>query len=54
MNNVHNDIATMRQLIASHQDGFALPRHFYVSQAVYDHDIKAYWSESWIWAGHTS
>ena len=49
-----SDIELMHKLIAEHQEGFALPRHFYTSQAVYEHDIKAYWNSSWIWVGHVS
>ena len=49
-----SDINMMHKLVAEHQDGFALPRHFYTSQAVYEHDIKAYWNNSWIWVGHVS
>ena len=48
------DIELMHKLIAEHQEGFALPRHFYTSQTVYEHDIKAYWNNSWIWVGHVS
>ncbi len=35
-------------------EGHALPRGFYTSQDIYDHDIAAYWSRSWLWAGHVS
>jgi len=43
-----------RELTEAHRDGFALPRPFYTSQAVYENDIKTYWNGSWIWVGHTS
>ncbi len=49
-----NDIELMHKLVDVQQDGIALPRHFYTSQAVYEHDIKAYWNRSWIWVGHVS
>lgn len=32
--------------------GFGLPRRFYTSAGVYENDIKNYWNNSWIWAGH--
>jgi len=41
-------------LIASHTQGHALPRDFYTSQAVYEHDIATYWNKSWLWVGHVS
>ncbi len=50
----HDDIQIMRDLVKDYRDGFALPRHFYTSEAVYEHDLKAYWNGSWIWAGHVS
>ena len=49
-----DDIDIMRQLVRDHQEGYALPRHFYTSEAVYDHDLKAFWNGSWIWVGHIS
>ncbi len=49
-----DDLRTMRELIAGYKEGFALPRHFYTSQAVYEQDLKTYWNHSWIWAGHVS
>ncbi|MFW8635124.1 aromatic ring-hydroxylating oxygenase subunit alpha [Cribrihabitans pelagius] len=49
-----DDLQVMRELIESHREGFALERHFYSSQAVYDNDIKAFWNRNWIWAGHVS
>ncbi len=41
-------------LIVKHQHGHALPRDFYTSQAIYDHDIAAVWNRNWIWVGHES
>ena len=32
--------------------GFALPRPFYTRADIYEHDIAAYWNQSWIWVGH--
>lgn len=49
-----DDLKLMRDLVAKQPEGFALPRHFYTSQAVYDRDISAYWNRSWIWVGHVS
>ena len=51
---VMDDLQIMRESIAGYKEGFALPRHFYTSQAVYEHDLKTYWNRSWIWAGHIS
>ncbi|MFD1157467.1 aromatic ring-hydroxylating oxygenase subunit alpha [Roseovarius aestuarii] len=39
-------------LFAQHQPGYALPREFYTSQMIYDHDIAAVWNRNWIWVGH--
>ena len=49
-----DDLQVMRELMESHREGFALERHFYTSQAVYDHDIKMFWNRNWIWVGHVS
>ncbi len=49
-----DDLTMMRDLIDQHREGFALPRHFYASQAVFDHDIQRFWSHNWIWVGHIS
>lgn len=49
-----DDLNLMRDLAAKHRKGFALPRHFYTTQAVYENDISAYWNQSWIWVGHVS
>ena len=45
---------TLDTLLAEHQPGYALPRDFYTSQAVFDHDIAAIWNRNWIWVGHES
>jgi len=45
-------LQVMHDLIANQPEGFALPRHFYNSPAVYDHDIRAFWNRNWIWVGH--
>lgn len=49
-----DDLQVMRELMESHQEGFALERHFYTSQAVYEHDIQRVWNRNWIWVGHVS
>ena len=49
-----DDLQVMRELMESHREGFALDRHFYTSEAVYDHDIKMFWNRNWIWVGHVS
>ena len=46
--------AELSPLIAQYKPGMALPRDFYTSQAIYDHDIATYWNQSWIWVGHIS
>lgn len=49
-----DELQLMHDLIVDQPEGFALPRHFYTSQAVYDHDIRAFWNRNWIWVGHVS
>ena len=49
-----NPRAEFDALKARWQEGHALPREFYTSQAIYDLDIDQYWNRSWIWAGHES
>ena len=44
----------MRSLIKGCKTGVALPREFYTSEDVYQHDIKLFWNQSWIWVGHVS
>lgn len=44
----------LQALIESCQPGFALPRPFYTREDIYQHDIRAYWNESWLWVGHIS
>ncbi|MCE8526180.1 aromatic ring-hydroxylating dioxygenase subunit alpha [Ruegeria pomeroyi] len=41
-------------LIAEYHPGLAMPRGFYTSQAIYDHDIARVWNRNWLWAGHES
>jgi len=47
-------LADVKDLARTRRPGFALPRSFYTSPAVFDHDIKSFWSSNWIWVGHTS
>ncbi|MGI9512227.1 MAG: aromatic ring-hydroxylating oxygenase subunit alpha [Anderseniella sp.] len=47
-------LADIRDLAKTRQAGFALPREFYTSPAVFEHDIKAFWNRNWIWVGHVS
>ena len=49
-----DDLDQMHALAAAHREGEALPRLFYTSEAVYEHDIVAFWNRSWIWVGHIS
>ncbi|WP_433989363.1 Carnitine monooxygenase oxygenase subunit (plasmid) [Pseudoseohaeicola sp. NH-UV-7] len=46
--------AGLGALVQKCQPGFALPRDFYTRPDIYQHDIKTYWNESWIWVGHVS
>lgn len=46
--------AELDTLIADVTPGRALPRGFYTSAAIYDHDIASFWNQSWIWVGHVS
>lgn len=41
-------------LMSEHKSGFALPRDFYTSRDIFDHDISHVWNRNWIWVGHTS
>ncbi len=50
----HGDIQNVRSLAREHDIGYALERPFYASQAVYEWDIRKFWSENWLWAGHSS
>ncbi len=49
-----DDLQVMRDLMEAQREGFALPRHFYTTQAVYDNDISTFWNRNWIWVGHVS
>ncbi len=42
------------QLISDHKTGYALPRGFYTSESIFDHDIATVWNRNWIWVGHES
>lgn len=44
----------VQDLAESYREGFALPRDFYASPEVFEHDIKNYWNRNWIWVGHVS
>lgn len=46
--------ATLDDLLAQTLQGMALPRGFYTSPELYEHDIAAFWNRSWIWVGHVS
>ena len=50
----HPELDRMHALAKVHREGEALPRLFYTSEAVYEHDIDAFWNQSWIWVGHVS
>ncbi|MEB8386434.1 aromatic ring-hydroxylating dioxygenase subunit alpha [Rhodobacteraceae bacterium KMM 6894] len=41
-------------LLDQHRQGFALPRDFYTSKAIFDYDVDAVWNRNWIWVGHES
>lgn len=46
------NLSNIRELAKTHRSGFALPREFYTSAAVFEHDIKSFWNRNWIWVGH--
>ena len=46
--------ADLSELLEQHTPGYALPREFYTSQAVFDRDIADVWNRNWIWVGHES
>ncbi len=43
----------LRQLVASRQEGYGLPREFYHDQALYTHEIERIWRTGWLFAGYT-
>jgi len=46
--------ADLKKLVDQHKPGYALPREFYSSEAIYDRDIADVWNRNWIWVGHES
>ena len=44
----------IRDLIDSHDDGFALDRAFYTDAEIYKRDISEVFLKSWLYAGHSS
>ena len=42
----------LTRLCAEVREGYALPRSFYTSDVIFEHDIKSYWNRNWIWVGH--
>lgn len=44
----------MKQLINKAQSGYSLPGEFYTSPEVYQKDLRCYWAQNWVWAGHVS
>ncbi|NVO56239.1 aromatic ring-hydroxylating dioxygenase subunit alpha [Rhodobacteraceae bacterium B1Z28] len=46
--------ANLNELVGQHTPGYALPREFYTSEAVFDRDIADVWNRNWIWVGHES
>lgn len=43
----------LRQLVASRQEGYGLPRAFYHDQALYEREMECIWRGGWLFAGHT-
>ncbi|HEY0756104.1 MAG TPA: aromatic ring-hydroxylating dioxygenase subunit alpha [Ktedonobacteraceae bacterium] len=43
----------IRQLVASRQEGYALPRAFYHDLALYAHESQSIWRNGWLFAGFT-
>jgi phenylpropionate dioxygenase-like ring-hydroxylating dioxygenase large terminal subunit len=50
--NMKNEM--IRDLIDSHDDGFALDRAFYTDAEIYKRDISEVFLKSWLYAGHSS
>jgi phenylpropionate dioxygenase-like ring-hydroxylating dioxygenase large terminal subunit len=48
------EIDLIREYARAYSPGRSLERMFYTSPAVYEHDIRKVWCESWLWAGHVS
>ena len=44
---------SLRQLVASRQQGYGLPRAFYHDQALYAREIERIWRGGWLFAGYT-
>lgn len=44
--------ADLQELINSRREGHALPRAFYTSTALYQHELERVWGEQWISVGH--
>ena len=43
----------IKELVASRQPGYGLPRPFYHDELVYRADIEVVWRQGWLFAGHT-
>src|SRR5207248_7902466 len=50
---VSSDRQHIRQLVASRQEGYGLPRAFYHDSALYEHEMERIWRRGWVFAGHT-
>lgn len=44
----------LASLINSRREGYALPRDFYTSAALYQRDLDKVWGKNWIWVGHSN
>jgi len=43
----------LERLVASYQEGYGLPRAFYLDTALYEHELETIWRRGWLFAGHT-
>jgi len=43
----------IKKLIATHREGYTLPRAFYHDRGLYEYELEKIWRNSWIFAGFT-
>lgn len=48
-----DELAYIRQLVGSWQEGYGLPRAFYHDQVVYTYELEQFWQGGWVFAGHS-
>jgi len=45
--------ASLREIIASRQPGYGLPRPFYHEELLYRAEMEFIWRQGWLFAGHS-